>query len=83
MTAPDLIRSLIARLQAGETGRELNKAVARAFGFRIAAAISSKGPEVHIMRQNDDVASWDLPDYAAAPKTTISRLQSMLAELER
>ena len=54
---------LIKRLENAEKGsRELDKAIARALGFRIAA--STGGPM--IMRQNDNVASWDLPHYTTS-----------------
>lgn len=54
------MNDLIQQLEQASAGsRELDKAIARARGFRIAA--STSGPI--IMRQNDDVASWDLPHY--------------------
>ncbi len=55
------MEDLIKSLEQAEQGSEaLDKSIARHLGFRIAA--TTGGP--HIMRQNDDVASWDLPRYS-------------------
>lgn len=56
---------VIERLRAAtEPDRELDEAVARALGFRVAA--STRGP--HIMREGS-VASWDLPAYTATAES--------------
>ena len=63
------LSALIAELEAAEQGSEaLDKAIARQLGFRIAA--STGGP--HIMHQNDDMASWDLPKYSRSLDAALS-----------
>jgi hypothetical protein len=71
--ARQMSNGVIERLRRS-TGpdRQMDEAVARALGFRIAA--TTRGP--HIMREGS-VASWDLPAYTATPESRAEAINKL------